>query len=235
MHSVLLSVMFLSAAATAPTTSAAAAPDAVFLDDKVERHSLVAHDDAPPVYVAEGKPKKKRGTKKARGANAGFRFGALPIGAKGVSPQGRQLGIGLQLGFPTALTLKYMLTGDQGIVGGIGVGTGWIAQALSLHLDYHYHPHTLVLGPPIKVSWYFGGGLWLGIAERSVNPWFGINYANFFYGPVHVWLGLRAPIGVQMAFRELPFEIYVEGVPALVLFPSIGFGIGATIGARFYF
>ena len=239
MHSVLLSVMFLSAAATAH--SASPAPDAVFLNDKVERHSLVAHDDEETtgeVYVAEGKPKKKRGTKKARGGAAGFRFGALPIGGKGVSPQGRELGIGIQLGFPTALTLKYMLTGDQGIVGGLGFGSLFVPASVSLHADYHYHPHVLVIGPPIKLSWYFGGGLWMALSARNQQPIGSIiPYADFIDigSPARLWLAARAPIGVQLDFRELPLELYVEAVPALVFFPHLGASIGFTIGARFYF
>ncbi|MCP4498469.1 MAG: hypothetical protein GY822_00685 [Deltaproteobacteria bacterium] len=241
----LISALLFSqvAAASAPSASS---PDQVFLDDKVGQVHLLDDEmrgenskGEKEVYVADG-PKRIRGKnapkRRGRRGGSGFNFGAFGVGASGVSPQGRVFGIGLQLGFPTSVTIKYMLTGDQGIVAGLGFGTGWIAQALSLHVDYLYHPHVIARGPPLILSWYFGGGLWLGIADRNTASFIpAINYGFYTPTPINLWLGIRAPIGVQLAFRELPIEIYAEGVPALVFFPGITFALGATIGARFYF
>jgi hypothetical protein len=165
--------------------------------------------------------------------------GPVSVGAYGgraVSPQGRTFGIGLQLGSPTALTIKYMLTGDQGIVAGIGGSPGYYFDghfALSIHADYLWHPHVLAAAPPFRLSWYLGGGLQalvFGVYGRR-------NYAGYSYFNGYDGFGLigRVPLGLDLAFTQIPFEIYVELVPAVVIFPYIGFGIGGAIGGRFYF
>ncbi len=40
---------------------------------------------------------------------------------------------------------------------------------------------------------------------------------------------------ICLALTQLPFEIYLEAVPSILLFPGISFGLGAAIGGRFYF
>ncbi len=149
-----------------------------------------------------------------------------------VSPQGKSFGIGLQLGAPTAVTGKYMLTPEQALVGGIGAGLGWDVS-LSLHLDYLWHPTVLATIPPATFSWYVGGGAWLAFFAPGAP---GFYYAPYYYFPQSpVGVGARLPIGVDMAFRHVPFELYLEGVPTLAIFPRISFGLGVAIGARFWF
>lgn len=151
-----------------------------------------------------------------------------------VSPQGRQFGVGLQVGAPTALTLKYMTTGDQALVGGLGVGLGW-DPSISLHVDYLWHPHVLAPMPFANLSWFIGGGGWVSFSDgrwgRRYGPWYdGYGYT---YSPFAV--GARLPIGLDLAFNGAPIELYLEADPTLVVFPRVGLGIGGTLGGRFYF
>ena len=159
-----------------------------------------------------------------------------PHAGSASTPQGRQIGVGIQLGFPTALTLKYMLKPDQGIVVGVGGFTGYAYNvgAFALHVDYVYHPMILANADSAGyvVTWYFGGGaelIYLGYA--APRPFLG--YTGSFYAPF--WLGARAPIGVNLALTQLPFEIYLEAAPSLLIFPPVAFGLGIGIGGRFYF
>jgi hypothetical protein len=76
------------------------------------------------------------------------------------SPQNRTLGLGLQLGAPTAITGKYLLARDQAVVVGIGAGLGWNFR-FDLFGDYLFFPSRLATGDEYVLTWYLGGGLFL--------------------------------------------------------------------------
>ncbi len=149
-----------------------------------------------------------------------------------VSPQGKQFGLGVQIGAPTALTLKYFVTGDQALVGGLGVGIGW-DPSISLHVDYVWHPSILASLGWGSFSWFIGGGGWLSLSDGN-RRWGGI-YPVYGYTSSPIAVGARLPIGLDLAFSQVPIEVYLEADPILMIFPRIGFGIGATLGGRFYF
>ena len=153
------------------------------------------------------------------------------------SPEGRTLGIGLQLGYPTAITLKLMVAADQGIVFGLGVfgAYAYDAASISLHVDYLWHPHVLAVAQPFNLSWYIGGGLHV-LAFTDNRQRFGYGGFGYFAGAQPIAIAARVPIGLDLAFNAIPFELYLEIAPELALFPAIGFaGIGAALGGRFYF
>lgn len=152
-----------------------------------------------------------------------------------ISPQGKQFGIGLQLGAPTALTLKYMVTGDQALVAGLGAGIGW-DPSISLHVDYVWHPTVLASMGWGSLSWFIGGGGWLSFSGGNYgNGRWGPQYYGYLYTVSPFALGARLPIGLDLAFSQVPIEVYLEADPMLVLFPRIAFGLGGTLGGRFYF
>ncbi len=156
-------------------------------------------------------------------------------GSGSVSPMGKQIGVGLQVGAPTALTGKLMLAPNQGLVAGIGAGYGFFFHpALSIHLDYLYHPSILASTNAFTLSWFIGGGAWLGIWDGGRRNRFLVPGYQYNYG-TPLLLAVRVPIGLNLAFNELPIELYLEGVPALGIFPAVTFGIGIAAGARFYF
>lgn len=151
--------------------------------------------------------------------------------AASMSPQGKTFGLGLQLGAPTAVTGKLMVTGDQAIVVGVGAGIGWDVS-LGVHADYLWHPSVLVDVAPATFSWYIGGGGWVSFHQPNAK---GFRYDYYYVDGVPFAVGLRLPIGIDMAMNALPFEVYLEGVPTLAVFPRVGFGLGVAIGARFWF
>jgi hypothetical protein len=156
---------------------------------------------------------------------------AAPAARAAMSPQGKTFGLGLQLGAPTAVTGKLMVTGDQGIVVGVGAGLGWDVS-LSVHADYLWHPSVLVDVAPATFSWYVGGGAWVSFHRAHER---GFRYDYYYVDGVPFAVGARIPIGVDMAMNALPFEVYLEGAPTIAVFPRIGFGLGVALGARFWF
>lgn len=169
---------------------------------------------------------------------------AAPASAgPGVSPGGRTLGVGFQVGAPTAITLKTMGGPGFGVQGGIGGGAPWLlGPTLSLHLDGVWHPVMLLDDPDFGLSPYFGIGGQVGLApfELVPNPYFSKKHTVFGY-PYYPYtnLGLsaavRAPIGLSFVLHQVPLEFYGSLVPSLLFFPAIGGGLGGNLGMRFWF
>jgi hypothetical protein len=152
---------------------------------------------------------------------------AEPASGTRAAPQGKSFGLGLVFGSPSGLTGKYMLTADQGIQASIGFGVSSrfrqnfaVVTDILLAVDYIWTPATLVDVAPMTLNFFIGGGAVVGI------------YENGFFGPT---LGARLPVGLSMAFKPIPLEIYLELVPTLIVFPPVALGLGAGLGGRWYF
>ena len=162
-----------------------------------------------------------------------FAVGAsVPAAAGGggsVAPAGRSIGFGFELGAPTSIGAKFMTGDHTGIVVGVGGGI-WYDASLSLHVDHLWHPIVSHFDSG-SFSAYVGIGGWASIGYEGSR----LGYYAPYSTSQPVSLGLRVPLGVSLAFNELPIELFAEVVPSVVLFPGIGgFGQGG-IGARFYF
>ena len=145
-------------------------------------------------------------------------------------------GIGLQVGSPTALTLKFGGPHDSGVALGLGAGFGYgnaFGASLWLHADYLFHFATLLDGDGLDLSLYGGPGLFATIFGSNYG--FGYRDRPYYRDFDGVGFGVRLPVGISAAFDALPLEVYLQLDPALSLFPGIGFGIGGSLGFRFYF
>ncbi len=150
-------------------------------------------------------------------------------------PQLSGVGIGLQVGSPTALTIKFAGVQQNGFVLGIGTGFNYYNRytpSLSVHGDYLLHLATLVRDSQLAVTFYAGLGLWVAIGDTG--------YGGFFsgrgYGGLNNFgVGVRVPLGLSLSFGAAPVEIYLELDPALFVFPVVSFGVGASLGFRWHF
>lgn len=215
------------------------------IEDLVREDQRLAQDydeafdegEAPAEEEPASPPQKRRrnrSSSKARSSSSSSSTFGASGGAGGVAPMGRTFGVGLQIGAPTALTGKFMLTPESGLVVGIGAGYGFFFDpALSLHVDYLYHPSTLFENEGVKLSWFVGGGGWVGLYNGRGYNYVVPGYAYYFGSPL--FLAARVPIGISLALQSIPLEFYLEGVPAISIFPAISFGLGIDAGARFYF
>lgn len=152
------------------------------------------------------------------------------------TPQGRTFGIGVQLGLPVALVIKYMLQPNQGIGAGLGGFSGFVLNSgsVTVFVDYLYHPHLLTAGEAFSLTWFIGGGGQIIINDRFATPYIrGVLYPGFYYGS-YFWLAGRVPLGLNLALAQAPLEVYAELVPSLLVFPALTFGIGGAVGVRFY-
>lgn len=145
------------------------------------------------------------------------------------------IGIGLQVGSPTALTFKFAGLQQTGVVLGLGANFGYanaFNTSLWLHVDYLFTLAKLI-DSQVDLAFYAGPGLFIA-AFGNGNYGFGYR-GNNYYNDLDVGFGLRLPIGLSLAFDAAPLEIYLEANPTLALFPGIGFGIGGSLGFRFHF
>jgi hypothetical protein len=131
-------------------------------------------------------------------------------------------GIGVIIGEPTGLSVKYWLDEERAIDGALA----WSYSendSLQLHGDYLIHNYELLEANEIPV--YYGIGARLKLKDddgRGRNE----NDAMF---------GIRFPLGITYLFDEVPLDMFFELVPVLDLAPDVDLDINAAVGLRFYF
>ena len=131
-------------------------------------------------------------------------------------------GIGIIVGEPTGLSLKYWLDEEYAIDG----AAAWSYSendSFQLHGDYLFHNYDLLEADEWPV--YYGIGARLKFKDddgRGRNK----NYSMF---------GIRFPLGVTYLFEDEPLDLFFEVVPVLDLSPDVDLDINAAVGLRFYF
>lgn len=125
-------------------------------------------------------------------------------------------GMGLILGNPTSLSVKWWTGNVTAIDASIGYRYSG-ANHLYLNTDFLFHLWAFQKDEGI-IKIYFGGGAGLGfISDLS--------------------FGVRAPGGAALFLDKIPLEIFAEFVPTLQLFgeENIRYMQEGYIGARWYF
>ncbi len=140
----------------------------------------------------------------------------MPLAARAAAGHG-SIGLGLQLGEPTALSAKFWV----GSRNAIDAALGWnlVAQKFTVQAGYLWHfPQSVAAG---SFALYVGvGGILGGGSNRNT-------------GVSEALLGARVPLGLEYIYRS--FGFYAQLDPRLNLLPGIGLGLGAGIGVRYYF
>ncbi len=98
-------------------------------------------------------------------------------------------------------------------------GIGWSLDkdaAIYAKVDYLTHDYNLVEVPKGKLPIYYGIGA-------------GIEFGS------DVTAGFRIPVGVNYLFKKIPYDIFVEVVPMLHIYPSTVVAISGAVGIRYHF
>lgn len=143
------------------------------------------------------------------------------LSVRGATPDtgGRDLGIGLIAGEPTALSLKGMLSGHHAIQ----VHAGWRVGPpdggrLTLTADYL---HQFVVVDP-------------GASAGQLSPYIGVG-GKVAAGDGGEVLGARVPLGLSWFFGEVPIELGLEVAPGLAVVPGPGIMVDGGLVARYWF
>ncbi|MBN1411218.1 MAG: hypothetical protein JW969_10275 [Spirochaetales bacterium] len=133
----------------------------------------------------------------------------------GLQAQDRGLGVGVLLGEPTGLSVKYWLFDPLAI--DLGAAWSFIDQpSFHIHADLLFHFMNLIPVPAGKLSLYFGGGARIKIQD----------YPN---------VGIRIPVGLTYFIPKVPMDVFLEAAPIVELYPATRFTINAGIGVRYFF
>ena len=160
----------------------------------------------------------------------------LPLAGapKSLPPAVSGIGIGVQVGSPTALTIKFGGAQEDGFVLGVGAGFryyGAFNGSLSIHGDYIKHLATLANTGQVALTFYAGIGVWL----TMFGDGYGYFNSRYYYSSTYFGLGVRVPLGLSLTVAQAPIELYLEADPALFVFPGIDVGVGASLGFRVHF
>ena len=122
------------------------------------------------------------------------------------------IGAGVVLGNPTAVTGKVWIDGTRAVDGGFGFSTH-----LAIYGDYLWHSWTVLPQPAEgKLPVYLGVGMQLRTFHDAE-------------------LGIRAVVGAAYWLPRNPVEVFFELAPVFRLTPGDSVGLDAGLGLRYYF
>jgi hypothetical protein len=153
-----------------------------------------------------------------------------PTGARASEiGNGANVGLGVMLGAPTGLSMKFFFHNDHAVDLGVGVGY-FVGPTLYVHADYLFH-FQLVSAETFELPLYIGigGKFILWFHDENHYYWGGHSEAGT------LGAGVRVPIGIAFELNALPLDIFLEIVPGLGVFPGIGAFLDGAIGVRYYF
>ena len=166
---------------------------------------------------------------------------ALGLAALAVRPpaaraEAGNFGLGLIIGSPTGLSVKYYLDRRNAIDAAVGVAVLG-SHGIHAHADYLWHPWVLTREPSFDLAFYFGlGGRVLEHNRKDVDD--------------HFHLGARAPAGLVFDFAKgnVPIDVFVEGALILDFIMddeagrargdeggTIDLDFNVSLGVRYYF
>lgn len=165
------------------------------------------------------------------GALADLQMGTFRVEA--ASPQGKRIGVGVAVGYPTAVIAKLMLRPEHAVDVGVGVFSGLALTEPSIvaHADYVWQPLTLVRAPAFLLHTHVGvgGGVTLLPVPGKKTS---IPSALWYRAPTQLWTSARVPVGIDLALSGVPVDVVLEAAPTVLLFPGVGVGCDLSLGAR---
>ena len=136
-----------------------------------------------------------------------------------------EMGIGIILGSPTGLSLGYRPGGQDHIINA-GFAWNFPQQRVHAHADYL---HTFyVLTDPNAPSLTFPVNVGVGVRFHSRE-------SNGNGDETRATVGVRIPLQMTMVPRHHPFDVFLELVPVLLLYPETKFRLDGALGARYFF
>ncbi len=127
----------------------------------------------------------------------------------------KRTGVGVLLGAPTGLSVKHQYSFRNSIDFALAWSLG-SNDAFHLHSDYLFHRPTGETLDGHLLYWYYGVG-----ARLKAN-------GDTTFGP-------RAPIGLNLYFRNTPLELFLEAALVFEVIDETDLDLDAGIGLRYFF
>jgi hypothetical protein len=132
------------------------------------------------------------------------------------TPRG-PFGLGIIVGEPTGLDLKYFLNDENAIEGAVAWSFSGDTD-VHIQVDYLYHFYD-----------------WIKVEKGLLPVFIGVGGRVAFVENADDKLGLRIPVGLSYEFEGGVVDVFGELVPVLELAPDTDFDFEGAIGARFWF
>lgn len=156
-------------------------------------------------------------------ATIAFSLLLLASRASRAQPIEYKVGLGLKLGTPVALSVKYMAAKHHAVELLAG---GWL-RAGGATLLYVYH---IYMRNAPSLRWYFGAGAHCAYAAaNSYNP-----YSDRFVKN-NIYAGLDGVLGLEYVFPRAPFSIALDALPTVNFTERVSLWWNAGIAFRYTF
>ena len=130
-----------------------------------------------------------------------------------VNAQSRPFGVGLMVGDPTGISVKYWKSRKIALDGAAAWSLGE-NDAFRLHGDYLWH-HFDFTGEE-RTPVYYGLGFRLGLEDENSG------------------IGVRFPAGITHLLAQAPIDFFFELALVFELVPETGLDLEGGVGVRFY-
>lgn len=131
--------------------------------------------------------------------------------------QDKNFGLGIMLGEPTAISVKYWTSSTNAWDFGLGYSFVNAENKTSIHADYLYHIPNFIKAK-YRIPFYYGFGVRLRFHSHESSN-----------------IGARGVAGLAMLLDEIPVDIFFEVAPVFSLLPKTSLNLDAALGARYYF
>lgn len=163
-------------------------------------------------------------------------FSALSLSvSKAEAKSGGPFGVGIVLGDPSALTMKYEIDETSAWDGGIAFN---LSKWILVYGDWDYKfAGAFSRGGARGLSNltpYLGAGLVLVVSNSSDSDTRGFRYFDSSSSS-RVALGLRIPLGIEWKPADTPIGVFVEIAPGLTIVPATYAFVQGGLGIRFFF
>lgn len=153
----------------------------------------------------------------------------------------KTFGIGIMLGAPTGLSGKYYLSPDTALDFGLGTIYGYRdRRGVHAHVDFLWHPVSLVSAPAFELPLYFGVGGRLLSGDRCYD--YDGGRCDYYYRD-YTAIGVRGPLGIAFDFNKVPIDIFLE-IAFILDFvadrddrydDALYFDVNGAVGVRYFF
>lgn len=144
-------------------------------------------------------------------------------------PSGK-FGLGVILGEPTGVTVKYDMNDVSAIDGGLSFRFDRYVMAYS---DYHMK-FKGAFGTDVnffnQLTPYIGVGAVILVSNDSNYHYFDDSWTDDDFA-----LGIRVPLGIEWRTPRIPLGVFAEIVPGLAIVPGTDGFIQGGVGVRYFF
>lgn len=156
-------------------------------------------------------------------------FAGITSAQAATSEPSGPFGVGVIIGEPTGVTIKYNLDATTAVDAGLSFR---FDRYLMLYGDWHYKftgvlPNKNFLN---QLTPYVGVGAVVLFSNDSDYHYFDDEWRDDDFA-----LGLRIPLGIEWRTPKVPLGVFVELVPGLAIIPGTDAFVQAGVGVRYFF